>query len=93
MLDILTAEITVFFTKERVIRRCLLSRGFICAVPLSQPFPMMNYFRTSSYCRSEKKSGGEEGNRAASLLLVPSQLSFTCFFYFHLNDQGKLVIR
>ena len=51
------------------------------------------FLRTSSCCRSEKKSGGEEGNRAACLLLVPSQLSFTCFIYFLLNDQGKLVIR
>ena len=84
-------------------RRRLLGAS-ICAVPLSQPFPIKNYFknrlfrenttfpRTSAYCRSEKnKMASEEGNWPTSLLLVPPPFSLVCFVYFPYYERGKLV--
>ena len=59
--------------------RSRLLGATICAVPLSQPFPIKNYFknrlssentvfpRTSAYCRSEKKAS-EGGNWPTSFL-------------------------
>ena len=56
--------------------RSRLLGATICAVPLSQPFPIKNYFknglssentvfpRTSAYCRSEKKNGVGRGKLA-----------------------------
>ena len=60
--------------------RSRLLGATICAVPLSQPFPIKNYFknrlsskntvfpRTSAYCRSEKKMASEGGNWPTSFL-------------------------
>ena len=56
--------------------RSRLLGATICAVPLSQPFQIKNYFknrlssentvfpRTSAYCRSEKKNGVGRGKLA-----------------------------
>ena len=68
--------LTVLFAVKMRARLKVHSFITICAVPLSQPFPIKNYFknrlssentvfpRTSAYCRSEKKNGVGRGKLA-----------------------------
>ena len=82
------------------LNRSQLLGASICAVPLSQPIPVKNYFqnrlsgeinvfsRMSAYFCSEKKMATKEGNWPTSLLLVRSSQLLPPFLPFQPRKAG-----